>query len=135
MDLGRFQPGQVVTIGVATVDGSDNPVAPLAAPVATVTNSSSDVVFSGKIAMNLDTMHFALPIFLGILYPLGTYTVSYTWSAVGFSGSASDTFEVIGGGDIGGRVISIYAYVQPQAQYVIAQLSSGNIVQGRNPRL
>ena len=135
MDLGRIQPGQFVTIGVATVDGAGHPATPDAAPVATITDASNAVVFAGKIPMRRDTRHFALPIFAGITLPLGTYTVSYAWAVGVFGGTATDTFTIIHGGDIGGRIISMYAYDRPEARYVVAQLSSGNIVQGRNPRL
>lgn len=135
MYLGRFQPGGVVKIRVATTDGSSNPVTPDAAPVATIRDPSNAVIFTGKMAMDGGTQVFSLNIFLGLPYPLATYTVGYSWSVGGFNGTGSDTFDVIHGGDIGGRIISMYAYDRPEARYVVAQLTSGNIVQGRNPRL
>lgn len=135
MNLGRFQPGQVVKISVATVDGSGTPATPDAAPVATIRNGSNAVIWTGKLAMDGSTKVFSLAVFVGIPYPLGTYTVTYQWAVGGFNGTGSDTFDVIHGGDVGGRVISMYAYDRPEARYVVAQLTSGNIVQGRNPRL
>lgn len=135
MNLGRFQQGQIVKISIATVDGNDLPATPDAAPVATIRDPSNAVIFSGKLAMDGGTQLFSLPIFVGISYPLATYTVGYTWSVGGFNGTGSDTFDVIHGGDVGGRIIAMYAYDRPEARYVVAQLTSGNIVQGRNPRL
>jgi hypothetical protein len=135
MNLGRFQPGQVVNISIQTVDSFDLPATPDAAPVAKIRDSLNAVVFSGKMAMDGSTKVFSLSVFVGISYPLGTYTVSYQWVVGGFHGTGSDTFDVIHGGDVGGRIISMYAYDRPEARYVVAQLTSGNVVQGRNPRL
>jgi hypothetical protein len=138
MDLGRFQAGQVVTVGVTTLDSGGSPATPDAAPAATVKDPGGNTVWSGKLPMApgaYPPTAFALPVFVGVGYSLGTYTVSYTWAVGAFNGTASDTFTVIGGGDVGGRVISLYAYGRPEARFVVAQLSSGNTIQGRNPRL
>jgi hypothetical protein len=50
-------------------------------------------------------------------------------------GTASDTFDLIAGGDEGGAVVSMFAIDRPEARYVVGQLASGKLVQGRNPRL
>lgn len=135
MDLGRFQPGQNVLIGVSTVDGSDNPAWPDVAPIATITDSNNDTIWTGKLALDGGAFHFSLSVFVGIAYSVGTYSVSYQWTVDGAVVTAQDRFDVVAGGDIGGAVISMYAYVRPESTYVVAQLSSGNLVQGRNPRL
>lgn len=135
MNLGRFQPGQRVLLGVSTVDGSANPAWPDSAPVATITDSNNDTIWTGKIALDGDQYHFSLNVFLGIAYSVGTYQVAYAWAVNGTPVTATDTFDVIAGGDIGGAVVSMYGYVRPESTYVVAQLDSGNIVQGRNPRL
>jgi hypothetical protein len=134
MDLGRYQQGQVVNLEVTATDGGGSPAQPDAAPAATVSDADSNVVAVLKLAINLDETNFALPVFLGVGFPLGTYTVEYSWIIGGVSGSGSDTFDVIHGGDVGGGVISMFAYDRPEARYVVAQLSSGNLVQGRNPK-
>ena len=126
--LGRFQQGQNVTIGVSTT------AAPDAAPIATIKDSSGDTIWSGGIAL-VAANTFSLSIFIGVVFSLGTFTVTYSWAIKGVAGTATDTFDVIGGGDPGGKVVSMYSYVRPDATYVVAQLSSGNTVQGRNPRL
>ncbi|SIO38004.1 hypothetical protein SAMN05444166_4234 [Singulisphaera sp. GP187] len=135
MNLGRYQQGQTVTIGLAVVDANGDPASPITAPTAVITDADDSVVASLKLAMNGNSTAFALGVFLGINYSLGTYTVTYSYQSGAFSGSASDTFTVIPGGDPGGRVISLYAYDRPEARYVVAQLTSGLILQGRNPRL
>lgn len=134
MNLGRFQQGQTVQLHVTTVDEDGNAAQPDAAPIATFKDSNSEVVAAVKMPMFLGPVSFLLSIFLGVEFPLGTYTVEYSWSIGDFTGSASDTFFVIHGGDVGGRVISMFAYDRPEARYVVAQLSSGNLVQGRNPK-
>jgi len=78
---------------------------------------------------------FTASLFLGLGFPLGTYRVTFTYRAGGFDRSATTTFDVIAGGDPGGSVISMASYERPEARYVVAQLSSGRIVQGRNPSI
>lgn len=135
MDLGRFQLGQNVIFGLATNDASGNPIAPDAAPTATVTYPNGSSAGPIKLAMNTGPTTFSIGWFLSADFALGTYTVSYQFRAGSYQGTGSDTFEVIAGGDQGGCIISMYAYDRPEARYVVAQLDSGNLVQGRNPRL
>lgn len=134
MDLGRRQQGQYVNLRVETTDSSGDPAQPDAAPVATITDAGSNVVATIKIPMSRVENVFSLPLFLGASYLLGTYIVEYSWSVGGVIRNSSDSFDVIHGGDIGGGVIAIYGYDRPEARYVVAQLSSGKLVQGRNPK-
>lgn len=136
MDLGRYQVGQVVIPAVETFDRSGGPAEPEAAPTATIAGPGGFVRGPFKLAMDGGPMRFALPILLGLEFGLGIYQVSYQYRADGYDiATPTDTFEVIAGGDVGGRVISMTAYGRPEAQYVVAQLASGRVVQGRNPRL
>lgn len=135
MSLGRFQLGQSVPLSLSVVNSGGSPVWPDAAPTATITDSGSHVIAEFKMAMTGASYVFSADEFLGLDYTLGTYSLSYQWFVGGSSVSASDSFDVAPGGDAGGRVISMYAYSRPEASYVVGQLSSGNIVQGRNPRL
>jgi hypothetical protein len=134
MYLGRFQQGQPVRLAVSPVSGG-NPATPDSAPVATVTGPVGFASFSAKLAMDGGPTAFALAIPLVAEFLLGTYSVSYSYSVGGNAGTASDTFDVIAGGDPGGRIISMTAYDRPEARYVVTQLSSGRIVQGRNPTI
>lgn len=133
-DLGRFQLGQSVPLAVATVDGQGAPASPDAAPTAAITGPSGDPVATVELAMAGDDRHFALPFFLGLSLPLGTYGVAYSYLILGAAMAASATFTVIPGGDTGGAIISMFAFDRPEARYVVAQLESGRLVQGRNPR-
>lgn len=132
--LGRYQVGQSVPLALAVVDGDGQPAAPDAAPLATVTDPDEAVVAAVKMALAGDAMHFALPYFLGIERALGTYTVGYAYSIGGESSALAGSFDVIPGGDVGGAVISLIGYDRPEAQFVVAQLTSGRLVQGKNPR-
>lgn len=139
MDLGRYQRGQKVPIGVNAVDGSSNPVEPDEAPVATIRDPASNVVATlalPRVAPSRTS--FGAGFFLGVLFQtLGTYQVSYAYTfAEGTGqGSASDSFEVIAGGDEGGSVVAMFSLDRPEARYVVGQLGCGKLAQGRNPRL
>lgn len=133
MDLGRYLLGQSVRVGIDTVDADGNPAAPDSAPTATISGPVS--LGPMKLAMDGGSTSFSLSLFLGGGLALGTYTVTYAYSVNGFNGSGTDTFDLIQGGDIGGRILSMTSYARPEAQYVVCQLASGRLVQGRNPRL
>lgn len=134
MNLGRFQQGQIVKLNVSPFDNVGVSTVPDSAPLATIRDQYSNAMAFLKMPMNRSVVGFSIPVFLGVGFPLGTYTVTYSWSIGDYQGSASDSFDVISGGDIGGGVIAMYGYDRPEARYVVAQLSSGNLVQGRNPK-
>lgn len=76
---------------------------------------------------------FAKLVRLGAGFALGSYTVSFNYTVQGYQGLLLATFEVVGGGDLGGPVISLYSVDRPEARYIVAQLGTGRLVQGRNP--
>jgi len=135
MNLGRFQLGQFVTLGLSTVNTVGVPTAPDAAPMATITTPGVVAGAPFKLAMNGGPLAFALSIQLGLAYGLGTFSVTYTYSVNGAALTGGDTFTVIAGGDPGGGIIAMAYYERPEAGYVVTQLTSGRIVQGRNPSL
>lgn len=126
--LGRFQLGDVVVLEV--LPG----FVPDAAPVMTVKDGSDATIVTAKMAMNGGPTAFSLPLFLGSLFAVGTFSVTYSYAVAGVTGSASDSFDVVAGGDPGGRVIAMTAYDRAEAQYVVVQMASGYLMQGRNPR-
>jgi hypothetical protein len=139
MDLGRFQKGDRVPLRVAPVDGAGNAVEPDAAPTATVRDPGGDPVLTRPLPLvERGVIAFGMGLFLGVNFAtLGTYSVAYAWDygeGAG-QGAASDTFELIAGGDEGGAVVSMAHIDRPEAGYVVAQLASGKLVQGRDPRL
>jgi hypothetical protein len=135
MNLGRFQLGQFVKLGLPIVNGGGSPVAPDSAPTATITSPSNVTGAPFKLAMDGGPLAFSLPVQLGLSFALGTFSVSYTYKVNGVTFTSGDTFNVIAGGDPGGGIIAMSFYDRPEARYVVTQLTSGRIVQGRNPSL
>ncbi len=127
--LGRFQRGDKVVVDVAT------PTLPDAYPVAAVQTSGGQPVGIYVLAYNPDIGGFRCIFRLGPEYGLGSYTVSVTYTVQGTSQSVLDAFEICGGGDPNGPVISLYSYDRPEGRYVLAQLGVGRLAQGRNPKL
>jgi hypothetical protein len=66
---------------------------------------------------------------------IGRYAVRYSWDVGGFAGSATACFDVTPGGDAGGRVIALHEVRRPPRSHLVAQLSSGVLVAGSNPRV
>ena len=127
--LGRFQPGQNVPISVTTTAPPDRP------PIAVVRDPNGNVVATIALAMRGGNLVFGCDFFLGSAAILGTYTIGYSYVVAGTPGTATGSFDVIIGGDLGGAVIALYAYARPEAQYVVAQLSSGMLAMGKNPSI
>jgi hypothetical protein len=82
-----------------------------------------------------DGITFFADLMPGAGYQLGIFTVTCSYSIAGQAGSQRGSIEIVGGGDTGGSVISMYSYQRPEANYVLAQLGNGALVQGRNPHL
>jgi hypothetical protein len=133
--LGRFQIGQTVPLAVVPVDSGGFPSPPDSAPVATVQDPSNTTVGILKMALGGDPEHFAIGFFLRGGLALGTYQVTYAYRVNGASLGETGSFDVIPGGDPGGAVIAMVGYDRPEARYVVAQLASGRLVQGKNPRV
>lgn len=133
--IGQYQQGQTVTLMLRSIGYGGQIVTPDSPPVATIFSDSGTTQSFLLPAMDLANSIFALPLFLGLTFPLGRYRVSYRYSSGGSVSARVDYFEVIPGGDPGGAVISVFAYDRPEAGYVLAQLGSGMLVQGRNPRI
>lgn len=133
--LGRFQLGQSVPLLVQPVDDGGFHYPPDAAPVATIVGPGGDTIDSVKLPMVSDDLNFGRRYFLGFGLALGTYQVAYSYVVAGVESTSQGSFDLIGGGDPGGRVISMFAYERPEGRYVVAQLSGGLIAQGKNPTL
>lgn len=132
--LGRYQVGQAVPLAVTPLDGGGFATQPDAAPVATVTAPGGAVLGPFKLAMVADPTHFALAFFPGVGLPLGTYAVAYACLVAGQASTIAGSFDLIPGGDPGGAVVGLFSYDRPEARFVVAQLASGRLVQGKNPR-
>lgn len=135
--LGRYPQGYSVPASLVTVTASGTPTWPTGWPAVQVYGDSGLInVFSMPSAdPSVSIGLFSLPIFIDQLLPRGRYRLVYSYRIGGYSGSLVDTFEVVGGGDPGGCVISMTTFDRPEARYVLGQLAAGRLVQGRNPRL
>lgn len=131
----RYQRGQYVPLTTTVSDGLT-----LEPPVCVVTdpnNAMFGYFLLPYVGLNPNGAPiYSYPMFLAGGAALGTYTVTITFATtIGGSATVDQTFDVVAGGDSGGQVISLYSYDRPEASFVLAQLSSGKLVQGRNPHL
>lgn len=133
--LGRFQLGATVPLYLPCKNSSGALAVPDSPP--------QWKVFSGTTLVEAHLMPiedryvvtglFRATLFLGRLYSTGQYNLVYYYKSSGYYGLETDTFEIVGGGDARGAVISTYFYDRPEARYVVQGLESGSIIKGRNP--
>lgn len=138
MYYGRFQLGQSVPLAIRTDDANGVPTMPDDVPVARIYKNDDTLVASQRIPVfdkSGTNGLFLLPFFLGPAFSVGRYRVLYSYTLSGTPQVKDDYFEIVAGGDPGGAVISAYWYDRPHAKFLIQQLDSGKLVQGRNPRL
>lgn len=130
----RYQRGQQIPIALVIPSRSDS------LPTATITDPSNAL---------LGTV-LALPFLPGYIpasftysttirlpggAELGTYQVSFAYTVAGVPLSSTYEFDAVAGGDSGGEVIAMFDYSRPEARYLLVQLATGKLVQGRNPHL
>ncbi len=136
--LGRFQLGDIVPLFLLarTAGGTPSPVA--APPTVEVWSSAGDKVVSKEMPI-IDRYTydgtFLLPVALGAGFVAGVYTVVYHFTIGSYYGIETANFEVMPGGHTDGTVVSMYFYERPQARFIVQQLDSGLMIQGRNPSL
>jgi hypothetical protein len=138
MYYGRFQLGQSVPLAIRTDDANGTPTTPDDVPSARIYKDDGTLVKVQRIP-TLDksgvTGLFLLPLFLSSTFAVGGYRVVYSYTISGSPQVKDDYFEIGAGGNAGGAVIGMFWYDRPQAKFLIQQLDSGKLVQGRNPRL
>jgi len=132
--FGYFQAGDLVPIALPTTV-SGNPASPDFAPMAVITRPDTVALPAQTMGMNGGSTDWLINFFLDGTAKLGTYDIEFTFSVLGTQHTTTGSFVVVAGGDIGGDVISLYAFTRPDSQYILAQLTSGMVVCGRNPTL
>ena len=131
---GWYQAGDLVPIALSTTaDGLA--VAPDLAPTAVISKPTAVALPAQLMGLAGGPTSWLINFFLDNTAILGTYQIAFTYYVAGVEYTATGSFIVVAGGDIGGDVISLYAFSRPDATYVLAQLTSGVIVCGRNPIL
>jgi hypothetical protein len=129
-NLGRYTKGQRVPLLLVPSSMPD------ATPIATIIGPDDSTLAALGMPLGPDGRCFLLRLFMGEPYEsMGTYRVTYSYFVAGQPVGSEDTFDRIAGGDAGGRVIAMVSVERPEARYVVAQLDSGRVVQGQNPRL
>lgn len=127
----RYQRGQLVTIGLTPPEGM-----PDSLPVASITDPDNALFATPHLPYTPNAgTSFSRSFRMPGGSPLGTYQVAISYSVAGTPGTAASSFDVVAGGDSGGEVISLYGYDRPEARFILAQLGSGKLVQGKNPHL
>lgn len=134
--LGRFQQGQNVLILVSPTDDQGAPATPDATPTVVVTDPMSNVIVSTKATMLGDDQHFGLKLFLGFNFDnFGRYSIESTFIVGEVTTNISGLFDMVGGGDGTGKVISMMSYSRPDAEYIVAQTEGGKLMHGKNPNV
>lgn len=135
--LGRFRLGQSVPLELPVKDSSNTPVEPDAAPTATVYSSSARIEDLELPVLDpfRVTGLFREDLFLGALYATGFYVVQYNYAVGGVFGGAEDAFEIVGGGDAVGHVLSLFHFPHAASDFLIVHREDGTVVRRRNPRV
>jgi hypothetical protein len=135
--LGRYRLGQTVPLLLWVRDSDDSAAEADSPPVARV--FEADGTLAGSFTLpaldryGVDGL-YGLPMRLGFGLDPGHFIVTYASLVGGRAFIAKAVFEIVRGGDASGAVISMFASDRPEASYVLAQVTSGRILQGRNPR-
>lgn len=127
----RYQSGDRVRVNFPMASKTDDP------PMASVYGPGGNLIGRWPIPMIwLGSQRAYQALFLAEPgAELGTYRVSIAYSVGGVAGAAHYFFDLVPGGDSGGSIISLYQYDRPEGRFCLGQLSSGRVVQGRNPHL
>ena len=137
MWLGRYQLGQTVPLRLQCRNAASVAFLPSQPPLAKVFGASGLV--RSKAMPILDryviTGLFQLPLYLDGQFAPGLYESVYHFTDGSYYGIEVDNFEVVGGGNAAGAIVSMHWYERPHAAFVVAELETGNIFAGRNPRV
>ncbi len=137
MYLGRFQLGTWLDVWLQTTNASSTPVMPDYVPHMKVWSSSALVTAEEMplVDKTIQVGVFRSQVFLGSSYATGLYEINVFYRSGSKHGMEQHTFEVIAGGDADGQVLGMYFYHRPQADYIVYQVESGQILKGKNPRV
>lgn len=139
--LGRLQQGEELRLVLQCTDASGTPADPAVDPVVTIYRDVAGVptfVESVKLAgceRGVVDGLFRKPHFLGSRYSnAGRYLLVYRWQ-VGANGfTRAGSFFLIPGGSADGAAIAMSFVARPDANHLLTQTDSGQLVRGRNPR-
>lgn len=137
--IGYYQQGDTVFVGVRCADSNGVATMPDAAPTATIKLGLTTIqtLTLPVVDRHGTTAWFAYCVFLDSRYgTAGTYTVTYSYEIGAAPFTETDTFEVLAGGDAAGHALSMfYARGMAAADFVMVQTESGQLLRKRNPRI
>lgn len=123
INMGRYRQGDLL---VLTYEPGGIPSSP---PMAYLFGSGGLV--ATEELWTRDRATYVLDELLGRLYPIGYYLVTITSSL----GTARYIFQVVPGGDPEGNVVAMHHQKSVNGWTVVAQLASGRLVKGKNPKV
>jgi hypothetical protein len=131
VSLGRFRRGDVVSVELSL------PFIPDVPPYGVVLDSEHEIVQAFLLSRTSSSPgDFTANIFVDRQYQFGHHQIAFVTLAGGVPEEQDNQcFDVISGGDSGGRVVSLACYQRGASQNVLAHLSSGELVLGREPSL
>lgn len=131
--VGRFRRGD-------TLEFSFVPSGPLdGVPYAYIVNANGTPGFVSEriLVPSLDAsrLSFGASVLIDGEYQPGTYVVEFYTQVDGQPATADCEFDVIGGGDAGGAVLSMFAVDRPEARCLVAQVEGGQLVFGKSAEI
>jgi hypothetical protein len=139
--MGRFQQGMNLNVTIRTANAANVPNWPDLRPQIEVFRDASPPVklLSAGMASYQPTVVpgvFRYTEYLGTLYPTaGRHFVFVRWTDQdGNPRLISGSFELVGGGNSAGTIISMFAVARPDARYLLTSTDAGTISRRKNPR-
>lgn len=136
MYLGRYTLGQFAPLVAVASDGAFTPGWPAAVPTFAVYDSTGARVAWGKMPP-LDPVRltggFASSLRLSSVFAAGHYLAIVDWTLGGTAYRESIRFEVVGGGNADGGIVSLHHYRRPHADFAVGRLDSNQRIIGRGP--
>ena len=137
--LGRRVLGDEIFLRVQCMNSSKQPAAPDAAPTVSIYNESGTRILTKSIPpleRYSTTGFFGYMQQLNSLFAVGRYAVYYSYTVSATQGDpGDDNFEVMGGGNTAGQVISMMYLDRPDSDFILAQLDSGATSINRGPHI
>ena len=137
MYLGRQQLGTHLDVFLQTLDEDGVGTMPDAVPLMKVWLGSTLALAAEMPIIDKTIMVglFRYPLFLGLGFTVGHYSIGLHYVVNGLSVNETRTFEVLPAGDQRGQVLSMYWLHRPENDQVIMQMESGIILRGKNPKI
>jgi len=135
--LSRTQLGREASFAITTVDATNIPGWPTAAPILEVW-AGTTLVLSNLKMPKVDgavTGLFRLNVFLDDRFSAGEHLGIVRWSLNSFLGVEEYKFDVVAGGDGRGAIVSLFHHEMPQERFLVAQSDAGKLFRLKRPSI